>query len=317
MVQTRRQKSSNASSPRCPQTCLATMITEHPFILILLCEYLSLQEIVLSFSSVSKTLFSLLISNSSDSRMVIWRLLLLRYFPKYSVTSSPSPSDSYQEFQSLASIRIWNWDSLFHSRVFWAQVGFTMGQFFEDFLIFGASVSSSTKNIELRKLNGSNFDDWNDGHNLLFSFPEGYRLWYQISDHTMGTWTLEMMDPSAEISTICRLDGHPLLPGFTYLQAEILITYLKNHPSLLLFNSLFLWPLFFPFIELSTATLPYCDQLIENLQSSGWRSLRLAQRKWKDLEGYIRRRCETEPDPPSEQEPLLALCQLLQTQQQS
>ena len=60
-------------------------------------------------------------------------------------------------------------------------------------------------------------------------------------------------------------DDHPILSGFTSEQAEILITYLTHHhPSTLLFDSSFLWPLFFPFLELSSQTTPYCDQLITN-----------------------------------------------------
>jgi hypothetical protein len=51
-----------------------------------------------------------------------------------------------------------------------------LSQYFEDHLIFGASFSSSSKNYELQKLHRSDFDDWDDGHNLVFTFPEGYRL---------------------------------------------------------------------------------------------------------------------------------------------
>jgi hypothetical protein len=318
MVLTRTQRSLGGL-PRSTHSFLHSMLTNHSFILILVCEYLSLQDIILSLSSSSKT-FSSLITLNSDTSMIIWRHLLLRYFPKHSLRSSPSTDPNYyQEFLSLASIRIWNWDSLFHSRIFWAQVFFTLNQYFEDHLIFGASFSSSSKNYELQKLHRSDFDDWDDGHNLIFTFPEGYRLCYQISDHTMGTWTLETNSNPTEQDdiTICRLDGHPLLPGFTYLQAEILIKYLSLHSSCLLFDSSFLWPLFFPFIELSSKTSPYCDQLIKNLRTSGWRSLRLPLEKWKKLEDYIRERCEMEVTSPSffaKPMPLLSsLCQLLQT----
>ncbi len=121
--------------------------------------------------------------------------------------------------------RVVHWDSLFYSRIFWAQVGYTLSEYYEDNLIFGASFSSSAKVQEVRKLNQTHFDDWDDGHTLLFPLPENYQLWYQISDHTMGTWTLENSVNSTQI-VICRLDGHPLLPGFTYSQAETLINYL-------------------------------------------------------------------------------------------
>ena len=104
--------------------------------------------------------------------------------------------------------------------------------------------------------------------------------------------------------------GQEILPGFTYEQAEILITYLTHHHSSLILHFYF----YGHSSSLSSQTTPYCDQLT-NLKTSGWRSLRLSREKWRKLEEYIHRRCDREVTSSFTAGPILSsLCQLIHTQ---
>jgi hypothetical protein len=275
--------------------------------------YLDVEDIVL-LSLVDR---NVKLKIHGDSFSDIWKALIENHFNVNTTSPPPLHVDNATpmatteatavftlgSFRDHARERIWNWNRVFERRGFWARMGFTLSNFFEDSLIFGCSFSSSSNSSP--KLD-HDFEDWDDGHRIVFYMPENFYLSYEVNDHTMGTWRVGKGNlHDKNWFEVDRLDGHPIGPGFSYLEAEVIISYItgdqassplnnndnnnierkrmKMQPK---FDPRYLWPLFFPAIALPSEMKFQIPAFIDRLRI-GWKELRLPKKNYQLLEEYL------------------------------
>lgn len=256
-------------------------------------QYKNLIEIILTFldiedvvdlSCVDKGINIMIKSNNISS--MIWSTFIERYF---NILYIDDEVLTFATFKDIAKIRIWNWNMIFEKRVFWARMGFTLSSFFEDNLIFGCSVFSSSNHC--RKID-YDFENWDDGHRIVFNMPEDYYLSLEFNYHSMGTWRVGKGKLyEKKWYEIDRLDGHPIGPGFLYSEVETIISYITKY-CILTFDIIYLWPLFFPAIALNHDMKIKLSEFIKHLHESGWKNLRLSKKNWILFEEYFSKRID-------------------------
>lgn len=245
--------------------------------------YLQIQDVV-NLSTLNNDMRSCICGSNVHSGEA-WRMNMRTYYGVFlpeSDVEKREPNSGFQKFSSLSRNKIFNWTSLFNDRVFWAQVGFTLSSNFEDGKVFGCSFASRSTSREMSMIS-SRFDDWDEGHKLIFDFPESFILSYEVNDHTMGTW--RVINAERESAVIDRLDGHPVGPGFRFIEVKMLIAYIRRHCRCP-FDPSFLWPLFFWTISHTADLKDNIEELFIHLKQSGWSYLRGV--KWKKLEAHSR-----------------------------
>jgi hypothetical protein len=244
--------------------------------------YLDIREVVM-FSAVTKQLRNCIHFKMSE----LWHSLIKSYFPKEEYYRLDTIDCS--AFRSLAVDRIWDWNIVFSERVYWSRVGFTLSGDFEELSIFGCSFSSRDCSNECSKLE-NDFDEWDDGHCILFQLSQGYFLSYEVNNHTMGTWRLGhiCLETGTNVTyVIDRLDGHPMGPGFSYLEAKSIVSFISKNCELT-FNKKFLWPMFFPAVAMGADMEEYLPIFVQHVRD-GLICLELDEGNWEMFQDYFQR----------------------------
>ena len=217
----------------------------------------------------------------------VWRPFIHHHFGLVEAQAAYS----LDAFRALAARRIWDWERVLCSRVFWARAAFSCSDELERLRVFGVSFAHRPDSHEVRKLDHT-FEDWDDGHKLLLRFPSDLFLSFEVNDHTCGTWRLGKLRHGLVVQcyVLNRVDGHPVGPGFRYLEVKALIEYVAGeHWAQVPFELDLLWPLFFFAIARTCDLSGHVNELMEYLRC-GWSALRLPASSWPHIRRYAQPR---------------------------